>query len=308
MRIMSAGILDGKVISQKLRGEIGEAAAASSRDGTIPGLATVLVGEHPASLSYIRSKQRACTELGIHAEDVRLPADIGQAELIAEIERLNARSDIHGILVQQPLPPQISEPAVVSAILPQKDVDGFHPVNLGRLVRGEPCLVPCTPLGIVKMLQEAGVATSGKRVVVVGRSLLVGKPVAALLLQKAETGNATVTVCHSATQDLAAVTAQADILIAAIGRPRFITGAMVREGTVVIDVGINRIDDASRKRGYRLVGDVDYDAVAPRASLITPVPGGVGPMTVTMLLYNTVQAACGLSSYDPLSCRSQGER
>lgn len=300
MRIMSTGILDGREISQKLRGEIATAAASATKDGITPGLATVLVGDHPASLSYIRSKQRACADLGIYAEDVRLPADIGQAELIEELGKLNARSDIHGILVQQPLPPQISEPAVVSAIVPEKDVDGFHPVNLGRLVRGEPCFVPCTPLGIVKMLSEAGVATAGRRVVVVGRSLLVGKPVAALLLQKAETGNATVTVCHSATQDLASVTAQADILIAAIGRPRFITGAMVREGAVVIDVGINRIDDASRKRGYRLVGDVDYEAVAPRSSLITPVPGGVGPMTVTMLLYNTVQAARGLSSYDPL--------
>jgi len=297
---MRTGILDGREISQKLRGEIGRAATAATNAGITPGLATVLVGDHPASLSYIRSKQQACADLGIHAEDVRLPAQTSQAELIEELERLNTRSDIHGILVQQPLPPQINESVVVSAIVPEKDVDGFHPVNLGRLVRGEPCLVPCTPLGIVKMLEEASVETSGRRVVVVGRSLLVGKPVAALLLQKSETGNATVTVCHSATKDLASVTAQADILIAAIGRPKFITGAMVREGAVVIDVGINRIDDVSRKRGYRLVGDVDYEEVAPRASLITPVPGGVGPMTVTMLLYNTVQAARGLSSYDPL--------
>ncbi|MFW5848346.1 MAG: bifunctional methylenetetrahydrofolate dehydrogenase/methenyltetrahydrofolate cyclohydrolase FolD [Spirochaetota bacterium] len=297
---MSGQILDGRAISQELRNRIAEAAAAAARAGTRPGLATVLLGEHPASLSYIRGKQRACVELGIHAEDVRLPAETEEAEVIDRIVELNARPDIHGILVQQPLPPGFSEERIVAAINPSKDVDGFHPVNLGRLVRDVAGLVPCTPLGIVKMLEHAGVKTSGKRVAIVGRSLLVGKPLASLLMSKAETGNATVTVCHSRTPDLRDVTSGAEILVAAIGRPRFITAEMVRDGAVVIDVGINRVDDASRKRGYRLVGDVDYDAVAPKASLITPVPGGVGPMTVTMLLYNTVQAARGLTSYDPL--------
>ncbi|MFW5689856.1 MAG: bifunctional methylenetetrahydrofolate dehydrogenase/methenyltetrahydrofolate cyclohydrolase FolD [Spirochaetota bacterium] len=293
-------ILDGKTISEALRQRIGDAAARAAEAGVRPGLATVLVGEHPASLSYIRGKQRACTELGIHAVDVRLATDITEDELISEIDRLNRRDEIHGILVQQPLPPHIDESAVVAAISPEKDVDGFHPVNLGRLMRGEPSFVPCTPYGIVKMLEAADVNPAGAEVVIVGRSLLVGKPLASLLMQKGPSANATVTVCHSATRDLAGITRRADILVAAMGQPRFITESMVREGAVVIDVGINRVDDPGRKRGYRLVGDVDYDQVAPRASLITPVPGGVGPMTVTMLLYNTVQSARGLRSQDPL--------
>ena len=298
--IMTTRILDGRAISQRLRAGIAEAAADSTRAGVVPVLATVVVGEHPASLSYVLSKQRACAELGIHAEDVRLAGDIEEAHLLRKLAELNDRPDIHGILVQQPLPPHMDEERVVAGIVPEKDVDGFHPVNLGRLLRGQKCFVPCTPLGIVRMFEEADVTTTGKRVVVVGRSLLVGKPVAILLMRKGEPGNATVTVCHSATRDIASITSKADILIAAMGRPRFITAEMVQEGAVVVDVGINRIDDPSTKRGYRLVGDVDYDSVAPRASLITPVPGGVGPMTVTMLLFNTVQAARGRSSFDPL--------
>lgn len=297
---MAGQLLDGKAISQSLRADIAAAATAATRAGSQPGLATVLVGEHPASLSYIRGKQKACAAAGIFAEDVRLPADTPEAELIGTIDELNARSDIHGILVQQPLPPHLDETRVVARIDPDKDVDGFHPVNLGRLMRGEPGFVPCTPFGIVKMLAAAGVETSGANVVIVGRSLLVGKPLASLLMQKSPTGNATVTVCHSRTRDLADVTARADILVAAMGQPSFISAEMVRDGAVVVDVGINRVDDPSRKRGYRLVGDVDFEPVSQKASLITPVPGGVGPLTVTMLLYNTVQSARGRSSLDDL--------
>ncbi|MFW6260547.1 MAG: bifunctional methylenetetrahydrofolate dehydrogenase/methenyltetrahydrofolate cyclohydrolase FolD [Spirochaetota bacterium] len=297
---MARQLLDGKAISQSLRADIAAAAEAATRAGSQPGLATVLVGEHPASLSYVRGKQKACATAGIFAEDVRLPADTSEDDLLGAIGELNGRDDIHGILVQQPLPSHLDETRVVAAIDPGKDVDGFHPVNLGRLMRGEPGFVPCTPFGIVKMLATAGVDTSGANVVIVGRSLLVGKPLASLLMQKSSTGNATVTVCHSRTRELATVTSGADILVAAMGQPAFITAQMVRDGAVVVDVGINRVDDASRKRGYRLVGDVDFDAVSEKASLITPVPGGVGPLTVTMLLYNTVQAARGLSSLDDL--------
>jgi methylenetetrahydrofolate dehydrogenase (NADP+) / methenyltetrahydrofolate cyclohydrolase len=298
---MAGQLLDGKAISQSLRADIATAAEAATRAGTQPGLATVLVGEHPASLSYIRSKQKACSAAGILAEDVRLSAQTSEEELLAVLDELNRRADIHGILVQQPLPPHLDETRVVAAIDPSKDVDGFHPVNLGRLMRGEPGFVPCTPFGIVKMLATAGVDTSGANVVIVGRSLLVGKPLASLLMQKNRTGNATVTVCHSRTRELAQVTASADILVAAMGQPAFITADMVRDGVVVVDVGINRVDDASRKRGYRLVGDVDFEAVSQKTSLITPVPGGVGPLTVTMLLYNTVQSARGRSSLDDLA-------
>lgn len=297
---MAGQLLDGKAISQALRADIAAAAGAATRAGSQPGLATVLVGEHPASLSYIRGKQKACAAAGIFAEDLRLPADTSEADLLAALDRLNRRDDIHGILVQQPLPSHLDETRVVAAIDPQKDVDGFHPVNLGRLMRGEPGFVPCTPFGVVKMLTSAGVDVAGANVVIVGRSLLVGRPLASLLMQKSPTGNATVTVCHSRTRDLAGITARADVLVAAIGQPAFISAEMVRDGAVVVDVGINRVDDASRKRGYRLVGDVDFDAVSEKASLITPVPGGVGPLTVTMLLYNTVQSARGLSSLDDL--------
>ena len=297
---MAGQLLDGKAISQSLRADIASASAAATQAGAQPGLATVLVGERPASLSYIRGKQKACVTAGIFAEDVRLPTDTTEDELLNAIDELNRRDEIHGILVQQPLPAHLDEARIVAAIDPGKDVDGFHPVNLGRLMRGEPGFVPCTPFGIVKMLATAGVDTSGANVVIVGRSLLVGKPLASLLMQKGSTGDATVTVCHSRTRELAAVTARADILVAAIGQPAFVTAEMVRDGAVVVDVGINRVDDASRKRGYRLVGDVDFDAVSEKASLITPVPGGVGPLTVTMLLYNTVQSARGLSSLDDL--------
>lgn len=302
-----ANIIDGKEIASQLRERIAHATAVS---GLTPGLATVLVGENPASLSYVRSKQRACERSGFHAEDVRLPASIGQAELEKQITELNSRDDIHGILVQQPLPDHLDTEAIVSHVTPAKDVDGFHPDNLGALMRGAPSFWPCTPFGIVQMLAAASVGVSGQHVVIVGRSLLVGKPLALLLLRKAsaESGraaltgacDATVTVCHSRSRDLSEVARQADILVAAMGRPEFVTADMVKEGAVVIDVGMNRVEDATRERGYRLTGDVAYEEVREKAAAITPVPGGVGPMTVTMLLYNTLQSARGLRSEDPL--------
>jgi len=299
-----ATILNGKEISAELRGRI---AATVESVGIQPGLATVLVGENPASVSYVTSKKQACENAGFKAVDVRLPADITQEALEKELEELNRRSDINGILVQQPLPDHLDTERAVSLVVPEKDVDGFHPVNLGRLMRGLKCFVPCTPFGVVWMLSTAGISTSGKNVVIVGRSLLVGKPLALLLMAKTtdqdkvfRSGNATVTVCHSRTANLEEVTRSADIVVAAMGTPEFIKGSMVGDGAVVIDVGINRVPDASKKSGHRIVGDVAYDEVEPIASAITPVPRGVGPMTVTMLLYNTLQSARGLYSQDPL--------
>lgn len=297
-----ATLLNGKEISSDLRTQI---ASVVSATGVKPGLATVLVGENPASMSYVRSKQRACETAGFLAVDVRLPADITQDELEKEVDSLNTRDDIHGILVQQPLPDHLDTERIVAAVNPDKDADGFHPVNLGRLMRGLKGFLPCTPFGIMWMLKTAGIETSGKNVVVVGRSLLVGKPVALLLMAKAGQdsmlpGDATVTVCHSRTKDLEAVCRSAEILVCAMGRPEFVRGTMVGDGAVVIDVGINRVEDETRKSGYKLVGDVAFDEAEPRASAITPVPGGVGPMTVTMLMYNTLQAARGLYSQDPL--------
>ncbi|MEE8441187.1 MAG: bifunctional methylenetetrahydrofolate dehydrogenase/methenyltetrahydrofolate cyclohydrolase FolD [Spirochaetia bacterium] len=299
-----ASILDGSALSKTLREQIAD---ARQRAGVTPGLATILVGDDPASHSYVRSKQRACERAGFLAEDVRLPDGTTQAELETVIQGLNAREDIHGVLVQQPLPEHINTEAVVASVDPDKDVDGFHPVNLGRLIRGDRGFLPCTPFGITWLLSAADLSVSGKNVVIVGRSLLVGKPLALLLLAKVqegdglrETGDATVTVCHSRTRDLSAVTLGADILVCAIGRPEFIRAEMVRDGATVIDVGINRVDDATKPRGYRLVGDVMYDEVSEKAGAITPVPGGVGPMTVTMLLYNTLQSSRNLYSQDSL--------
>ncbi len=293
-------LLDGNAISQRLRAEIGAAVRRLMTTGIVPGLATVLVGDNPASASYIRSKQRACADLGINPVDITLPEDIAQSALLDELAALNERPDVHGVLVQQPLPRHIDVEAVVEAVSPDKDVDGFHPVNLGRMVRGRRCFLPCTPFGVQKILAFAGISVEGRHVVIVGRSLLVGKPLATMLLEKSSTANATVTVCHSGTRELGQITRSADVLVAAIGQPAFITSDMVRDGAVVVDVGINRVDDASRKRGYRIVGDVDFAAVSERCSAITPVPGGVGPMTVTMLLYNTVQSARGMRSRDAL--------
>ena len=251
----------------------------------------MLAGETPASVSYVTAKERACAECGIRSFPVRLPETVSQEELLAEVERLNADPEVDGILVQLPLPKGLDEQAVIRAIAPEKDVDGFHPVSLGKLLIGLDTFVPCTPAGIIELLVRSGVQTAGKRAVVVGRSNIVGKPVAALLARKGRGGDATVTVCHTATRDLAAHTREADVLVVAAGRPGTIGAGMVKKGAVVIDVGVNRIPDPTRKSGHRLVGDVDFDAVSPVASLITPVPGGVGPMTITMLLANTVKAA-----------------
>jgi methylenetetrahydrofolate dehydrogenase (NADP+)/methenyltetrahydrofolate cyclohydrolase len=288
---MTASIIDGKVIAEEIREEVRAEVARLRAAGTDPGLAVVLVGENPASVSYVRGKAKAAEELGIRSETIHLSDEISQDDLLGLVADLNADERWHGILVQMPLPPQISEQAAATTVLPAKDVDGLHPVNVGRLFRGEPALLPCTPHGVKQMLMRSGCDPAGKHVVVCGRSNLVGKPLAGLLMQKAPGANATVTVCHTGTPDIGRFTRDADILVAVMGRPRAITADMVREGAVVIDVGVNRIPDVTRKSGHRLVGDVDFDAVKEKASAITPVPGGVGPMTVTMLLYNTVLAA-----------------
>jgi len=288
---MPAEIIDGKKLAEDMRAEIAREVAELTEAGTVPGLGVVLVGEDPASQSYVRAKERACEKAGIYSDDNRLPADTSEEELLGLVDRMNEDPRIHGILVQLPLPDHIDEEKVLLRIKPEKDVDGFHPYNVGRMMLGQKGFLPCTPHGVVQMLNRSGVETKGAHVVIVGRSNIVGKPLANMLLQKAEGRNATVTVCHSATRDISSITRQADILIAAAGRPEMITADMVREGAVVIDVGVNRVDDPSRKKGYRLTGDVDFEAVKQKASKITPVPGGVGPMTITMLLYNTLESA-----------------
>lgn len=298
---MSAEVIDGRAVAARIRERVSAVAREIATHGGIPKLATVLVGEHPASLSYIKSKQRACRKTGVEGLDLRLPADTPQAQLLEQVAELNERQDVHGILVQSPLPDHLDEEAVVAAIDPSKDVDGFHPVNLGNLIRGNPGFVPCTPYGIYELLRESGRELRGARVTIVGRSLLVGRPLAALLMRRGV--DATVTVCHSRTVDLERRTREAEIVVAAIGLPGFLTGEMFAPGATVIDVGINRIEDRQRERGYRLVGDVDYDSAHEVVGAITPVPGGVGPMTVAMLLLNTVQAACGKRTEDPLGFR-----
>ncbi len=288
---MSAELLEGKKIAAEIRAELAVEIGRLKERGITPGLGVVLVGDDPASHSYVTAKEQTCRELGMYSDDNRLPATATRTELLDRIERLNNDPHIHGILVQLPLPRHLNETEVLNAVRPDKDVDGFHPVNVGRMVLGQPSFWPCTPHGVLQMLARSGVPTEGAHVVVVGRSPIVGRPLANLLLQKMPLGNATVTVSHTATRDVGHFTRQADILVVAVGRPRMITGDMVREGAVVIDVGVNRIPDPSKRSGFRLVGDVDFDAVRPKASKITPVPGGVGPMTITMLLYNTVEAA-----------------
>jgi methylenetetrahydrofolate dehydrogenase (NADP+) / methenyltetrahydrofolate cyclohydrolase len=295
---MSARILDGKQVAQEIREELAREVAVLKQKGVTPGLGVILVGEDPASKSYVTAKEKACAELGLFSEDHRLPAATTQAELMVLVRKMNADPQIHGILVQLPLPKHLNESEVLMAIDPDKDVDGFHPMNVGRMVIGERCFLPCTPHGVVQMLARSGSQVSGAHVVVVGRSNIVGKPVANMLLQKKPDANATVSICHTGTKDIGVFTRQADIVIVAAGRPKTLTADMIREGAVVIDVGVNRISDPTRPSGFRLVGDVDFDAVKEKASLITPVPGGVGPMTITMLLFNTVESArrtCGLS-------------
>jgi methylenetetrahydrofolate dehydrogenase (NADP+)/methenyltetrahydrofolate cyclohydrolase len=287
---MPARLLDGKAIAQAVRSDVAAATHAHTSAGhRAPYLAVVLVGEHPASASYVRAKTRACGEAGIESDTIRLPDTVSQDDLLAEIARLNADDGVDGILVQLPLPDHVDTDAVIGALDPDKDVDGFHPENAGRLVIGQPGFVPATPAGIVEMLRRGEVETKGAHAVVIGRSNIVGKPLANLLVQRGV--DCTVTVCHSRTRDLPAITRQADILIAAIGRAHFVTADMVKPGAAVIDVGINRVEDATRERGYRLVGDVDFEAVREVAGAITPVPGGVGPMTIAMLLANTLEAA-----------------
>jgi len=288
---MTAQIIDGKQVAADMRAELkGEVARLKER-GIVPGLGVILVGEDPASKSYVTAKERTCEEIGIYSDDNRLAADTSQEQLMALVKKMNHDPKIHGILVQLPLPKHLNEAEVLLAIDPAKDVDGFHPMNVGKMVVGERGFLPCTPHGVIQLLIRSGVKIEGANVVIVGRSNIVGKPLANMLIQKQPNRNATVTVCHTRTKDLAHQTKQADIVIAAAGRPNTVTADMVKEGVVVIDVGVNRVEDATKKKGYRLVGDVDFEAVKEKASLITPVPGGVGPMTITMLLYNTVESA-----------------
>jgi len=289
--LMTAQIIDGKQIAADMRAELKAEVAKLKAQNIIPGLGVILVGEDPASQSYVTAKERACDDMGIYSDDNRLAADTSQQQLMSLVEKMNNDPKINGILVQLPLPKGLDESEVLLAIDPAKDVDGFHPVNVGKMVVGEKAFLPCTPHGIVQLLIRNGVKIEGAEVVIVGRSNLVGKPLANMLIQKKPNANATVTVCHTRTKDLGSHTKRADILIAAAGRPNTVTADMIKEGAVVIDVGVNRLEDSTKKRGYRLVGDVDFEAVREKASLITPVPGGVGPMTITMLLYNTVESA-----------------
>ncbi len=288
-------IIDGRAIAEKVYAELrGEIAGLKSR-GLTPGLAVVLVGDDPASRTYVRAKDKMCRELGLHSVKLELPATTTQEELLAQVDELNHNQKIHGILVQSPPPPQIDEAAIVRTLDPRKDVDGFHPLNVAKLaLDDETGFVPCTPLGCLRLLRESGVALSGANVVVLGRSMIVGKPMALLLMRKGI--DATVTVIHSRTRNISEICHRADVIVAAIGRPCFVRTEFVREGTTVIDVGINRVDDATNERGYKLVGDVDFDAVAEIAGAITPVPGGVGPMTIAMLMSNTIKACRQITS------------
>jgi len=289
---LPAKLIDGTAIGDKLRAELQVEIRALRARGVTPGLAAVLVGDNAASATYVRMKGKACDEAGLYHETIRLDKETTEAELLALVERLNADHKIHGILVQLPLPTQISTQRILHRVAPEKDVDGFHPENVGRVSIGDPAAFrPATPFGVQQLLLRSDVDISGKHAVIVGRSTIVGRPMAALLLQDGPGGNATVTICHSRTRDIKSVTRLADILIVAIGKPEFVTGDMIKPGAVVIDVGVNRVEDPSLKKGYRLVGDVNFEEAKKVAGALTPVPGGVGPMTITMLLYNTVQAA-----------------
>jgi len=292
---MPAEIIDGKKISSEIKENLKEKIEDLKGKGIVPGLAAILVGENPASQIYVNMKAKACEQVGIHSEVYRYPKELPEPDLLKKIEELNQKKNIHGILVQFPTPEQISEEKVILAIDPKKDVDGFHPFNVGMMLAGKSTFLPCTPLGIQELLIRSGNDPSGKHVVILGRGSLVGRPLASMLFQKSEGANATVTVCHTATKNLTNLTLQADIVIAAMGKAKFVTAPMVKRGVVVIDVGTNRVKDPSAKSGYRLVGDVDFDSVKEVAKAITPVPGGVGPMTIAMLLSNTVKA-CKMQS------------
>ena len=287
-----AKLIDGRAVAEKVYADLRREIAGLKAKGVTPGLAVILVGDNPASRAYVRSKDKTCRELGLHSVKLELPASTTQAELLDRVQELNRDFSIHGILVQSPLPKYIDEAAIVRALDPRKDVDGFHPENVAKLVLDDPSgFVPCTPLGVQRLLIENNIDINGAHVVILGRSMIVGKPLALLLMQKNKNGNATVTVVHSRSGDLAEITRSGDIIVAAIGRAEFVKADHVREGAVVIDVGINRVEDAASERGYRLVGDVAFDEVSKKASAITPVPGGVGPMTIAMLMSNTVKAA-----------------
>ena len=289
---MSAKVIDGKKLAAETRAEIAAGVAALKAErGVTPGLAVILVGENPASVSYVTAKEKAAREAGMYSREIRLPTSASEDEVLAQVRALDDDPAIHGILVQLPLPKGISEKKVIDAIAPEKDVDGFTPVNVGKMLIGDDCFLPCTPHGILKLIETAGMDVSGKHAVVIGRSNIVGKPVAALLARKGAHANATVTLCHTGTPDIAAYTRTADVVVVAAGRPNTLTGDMLKPGAVVIDVGVNRVPDATKPKGYRLCGDADYESCAGVASAITPVPGGVGPMTITMLLWNTLEAA-----------------
>ncbi|MCX7626468.1 MAG: bifunctional methylenetetrahydrofolate dehydrogenase/methenyltetrahydrofolate cyclohydrolase FolD [Candidatus Sumerlaeaceae bacterium] len=294
---MSARIIDGVAIAARIREQLAEEAQAFiKRTRVRPGLVVILVGDNPASQVYVRSKRKACLDLGWYSDVIHLPADATQERLEETIDKLNADPMVHGILLQLPLPDHLNEQGLLQRIRPEKDVDGFHPINVGKLVLGLPAPVPCTPLGIQRLLIEEHIETAGKFVVVLGRSNIVGKPVASLLMRKGSGGDATVCVCHSRSENLSSITRQADILIAAVGRPRFVKAGWIKPGATVIDVGINRVNDPDSPRGYRLVGDVDFEGAKAVAGAITPVPGGVGPMTIAMLLHNTLWCAKNLSA------------
>ena len=290
--IEGARLIDGVAVSKAVRADVAREVATLATQGIVPGLTVVLVGHDPASTVYVSSKEKRSKEIGMKGETIRLPATAAQSELEALIDRLNADPTVHGILVQMPLPKQMDSTTVIRRIAPHKDVDGFHPVNVGKLLIGEKDgFAPCTPAGVQELLVRYGVETKGREAVVIGRSNIVGKPMAALLVQDGPGGNCTVTICHSRTRDLAAHTRRADIVIAAVGKPEVLTGDMIRPGAVVVDVGINRVPDETTEKGYRIVGDVHFESVRQVASMITPVPGGVGPMTIAMLLKNTARAA-----------------
>ena len=289
---MSATIIDGKKLAADTRAEIAAGVAAlKAEKGVTPGLAVILVGDNPASVSYVTAKEKACQEAGMYSREIRLPADIPEATLIDTVKALNADPAIHGILVQLPLPKGFSEKKVIDTIAAEKDVDGFTPVNVGKMLIGEDCFLPCTPHGIIKLIEVTGMDIAGKHAVVIGRSNIVGKPVAVLLSRKGAHANATVTLCHTGTPDASVYTKTADIVVVAAGRPNTLTGDMLKPGAVVIDVGVNRIPDATKPKGFRLCGDADFESCAAVASAITPVPAGVGPMTITMLLWNTLESA-----------------